>query len=203
MTTTLLERDKEVFPDRIRWTRQACAQLAEAGFLIGRYELIDGEIIRKMGQGWMHSDVIGRLMAVLVAMFGVDFLRIQLPMIVPGDTNEPEPDVAVTEHPRMAYRGRHPDAQEMTLIVEVADTSVNFDLNIKARLYALAGVRDYWVVDIPERRIHIHRSPAPDGYQTVTVRTESETVSLLLQPEVSLPVTSLLPDLPTDNNAEH
>jgi len=190
--TTLVEREDEIFPDRIRWTRQECAQLAEAGFLTGRYELIDGEIIRKMGQGWMHSDVIVRLTTLFAALFG-SLLRIQLPMTVPGDTNEPEPDVAVTEQPRSAYRGRHPDAQEMLLVVEVADSTLAFDLNIKSRLYARSGVRDYWVIDVIGRRVMVHRNPTSDGYQIVTTHEETETISLLLRPDISLPVTELLP----------
>jgi Uma2 family endonuclease len=200
MTTALVEREQETFPDRIRWTRQECTQLAEAGFLTGRYELIDGEIIRKMGQGWMHSDVIVRLMTILTAIFGADFLRPQLPMTVSSDFNEPEPDVAVTEQPRNAYRGRHPNAQEMLLVVEVADSSVSFDRNIKARLYAREGVRDYWIVDIPGRCLHAHRNPAPDGYGSVTVHTETEIVSLLLRPDITIRVADLLPDMATGND---
>ena len=193
MTTALVEREQETFPDRIRWTRQECAKLAEAGFLMGRYELIDGEIIRKMGQGWMHSDVIVRVMTVLAAIFGVDFLRPQLPLVVPGDTNEPEPDVAVTEQPRSAYRGRHPDAQEMLLVVEVADSSLTFDLDITARLYARGGVRDFWVVNIVGRQLQIHRDPSPDGYRTISVHAETEAVSLHLRPDVVVRVEDLLP----------
>lgn len=190
--TTLVEREKEIFPDRVRWTRQECSRLAEAGFLVGRYELIDGEIIRKMGQGWMHSEVIMRLMRALVILFESS-LRIQLPMTVPGDTSEPEPDIAVTEQPLEAYRGRQPDAQEMLLVVEVADTTRNFDLNIKSRLYAQAGLRDYWVVDIAERSIVVHREPVANEYLSVTTHTESETLSLLLRPDVSLSITTVLP----------
>jgi Uma2 family endonuclease len=203
MATTLVDREQEIFPDRIRWTRQECDKLREMGFLTGRYELIDGEIIRKTGQGWMHADVIGRLTTLLASLFGIDCLRPQFPMMVSGDTNEPEPDMAVTEQPRITYRGRHPNAQEMLLVVEVADTSLNLDLNIKARLYALAGVPDYWIVDIPGRCLHIYRDPTPDGYRSVTVHTESETVSLLLRPEVSVRVADLLPDPMTGGSEEN
>src|SRR5678816_3338725 len=98
--------ENEPEPRRKRWTRQECAKLVEFGLLRGRYELIDGEIIEKMGQGWLHSYVLVRLTTLLTALFGGDFLRGQLPMMVPGETNEPEPDIAITTQPITHYRGR-------------------------------------------------------------------------------------------------
>lgn len=196
MADTLIRPLTENEPRRKRWTRQECAKLSELGFLPGRYELINGEIIEKMGQNTPHSYVIVRLLTLLSALFGGDFLRSQLPVIIPGEagkTNEPEPDVAVTVQPIAAFLNNHPRPEELLLVVEVADSSLNFDLHTKALLYASAGVHEYWVVDVVGRRLHVHRNPAPDGYHSTTIHTEPETVSLHLRPEASVHIADLLP----------
>src|SRR5262247_2117502 len=92
----------EPAPNRKRWTRRECEFLVQNELLIGRYELIDGEVISKMGQKPPHAYVIMRLTTWLVAVFGGDFVRIQLPIDVAevdNETNEPEPDAAVLSRP--------------------------------------------------------------------------------------------------------
>src|SRR5690349_22185946 len=85
----------EPAPTPIRWTRQQCRAMWECGILTGRYELIEGVIISKMGQNRLHAYVITRLTAWLLTLFGADFVQFQLPIRVPGkdsETSEPEPD---------------------------------------------------------------------------------------------------------------
>jgi Uma2 family endonuclease len=83
----------------------------------------------------------------------------------------------------------------LLLLIEVADSSLPFDLSIKALLYARAGVRDYWVVDVQGRRIHVHRAPTASGYVNVHAYTEEESVALLLRPYAVSVVDNLLPPL--------
>jgi Uma2 family endonuclease len=186
----------ETAPNRIRWTRQQCDAIRDAGILTDHYELIDGEIISKMGQKPPHSYVITALLTWLTRLFGADCLRIQSTLRITdpeGNYNEPEPDVAVTIQPYTAYSARHPGPADLLLLIEVSDTTLRFDLTTKAALYAGAGIRDYWVVDVIGRRILVHRNPTDAGYQNITAFTENETVATLAHPNTTICVSDLLP----------
>jgi Uma2 family endonuclease len=183
-------------PNRKRWTRKECEFLVESDLLTGRYELIEGEVIFKMGQKPTHAFVIVRLMVWLSALFGGEYVRIQLPIDVAdadNATNEPEPDAAVLAQPATAYLERNPGPADLLLVVEVSDTTLRFDLTTKALLYARAGIREYWVVDIAGRQILAHRNPTPQGYQETIAYAESESLTLLARPETAVQVASLLP----------
>jgi Uma2 family endonuclease len=186
----------EPAPHRKRWKRSECVSLVESGLLTGRYELIDGEIVPKMGQKPAHAFVIVRLTAWLIAIFGGDFVRSQLPIdvtISDNETNEPEPDAAALARPIIAYAERNPGPNDLLLVVEVSDTTLRFDLRAKAALYARAGIRKYWVVGVPGRRIVVHRNPTPRGYRELTAYAESESLAPLVRPDALVMVASLLP----------
>ena len=124
MANTTVAPEFEPFPHRRRWTRDKCHRLAEMGFLDGRYELIDGEILSLMGQNPPHRMTLMLIAGWLVSLFGFYYLQMQGPIAIigeEGETNEPEPDIAVTSEPTTAYRTRHPEPQELLLLVEVSD----------------------------------------------------------------------------------
>lgn len=186
----------EAAPGRIRWTRQQCAAIQEAGILTGRYELIEGEILVKMGQKPPHAFVIRALLAWLAQLFGVERVQIQSTIAVAvsdSDYNEPEPDAAVTTQPYTAYLERHPGPADLLLVIEVSDTTLRFDLSTKAALYARAGIDDYWVVDLAGRQIVVHRQPTPEGYQEIIAYAEAEELAPRARPEARVRVASLLP----------
>ena len=196
MTDMLIAPENETFPQRKRWTRQECYSLMEKGTLTGRWELIDGEILSKMGQNPPHSYTLNVIANWLVLLFGFPHVRIQSPITIPGragKTNEPEPDIAITIDPNSAYADRHPAADDLQLIVEVSDTSLPFDLTTKALLYSRAGVREYWVADILGRQIHCHRKPTSTGYTEVAVFGEVAILTLAAHPEASVRLMDLLP----------
>jgi Uma2 family endonuclease len=88
------------------------------------------------------------------------WVRCQLPICI-GGSSEPEPDVSVVPGSERDYLGTgHPT--DVSLIVEVADSSLAFDRSDKASLYASAGIADYWIVNLLERRLEVHRRPVPD-----------------------------------------
>jgi Uma2 family endonuclease len=183
-------------PNPVRWTRRQCDAIREAGVLSDRYELIDGEIISKMGQNPPHPFALGELDDWLAAVFGSRHVRIQAPIDLRGadpEHNEPEPDIAVTRHPRHSYLNRHPTAEDLLLIVEVSDTTVRFDRITKAQLYAEGGVEEYWVLDMPGRQMFVHRRPGPAGYGEVTVYSAEEQVATLARPGSAVRVADLLP----------
>lgn len=185
-------------PNRKRWTRSECDVMRETGILTGRYELIDGEVISKMGQKPPHSLTVVRLYAWLTAVFGALFVRTQLPIDADGadpDHNEPEPDVAVTAESNNVYADRHPGPADLLLAVEVSDTTLRYDLIVKGSLYARAGIREYWVVDLTGRQVFVHRGPTGDGYTELTAYHDGESVAPMSRQDDSVRVGDLLPPL--------
>jgi Uma2 family endonuclease len=132
----------------------------------------------------------------LVGVFSKLNVREQLPIRVPGEAGrftEPEPDLAVTIEPTTAYAARHPGPDDLVLAVEVADSSLEFDLTTKALLYARAGIRGYWVADIASRQVHVHRNPAEDGYRSIERLVCGESVSLAARPEATVDIDTFFP----------
>lgn len=192
METTIAEI-KASLP-RKRWTRDECHRLKEADALpTDFYELIEGEILIKMGQNEPHVFVCMQLLRVLASIFGFDFVRLPAPVAL-DETNEPEPDIAVTTRPARAYLAAGtPSPQDIRLVVEVSDTTLPLDRRIKAVLYARAGIAEYWIVNINARTLEVFRQPAADGYETVTSLSDTESVSPLAAPEALVRVADLLP----------
>ena len=183
-------------PHRVRWTRDQCRLMEQTGILAGRYELVDGEVFSKMGQKPAHAYVVRVVMEWLVAIFGAKFVQVQLPIQVPGeagDYNEPEPDCALLTLPARTFAERHPSASELRLVIEVSDTTVAFDLTTKRAVYARAGIDEYWVIDIPARRLVVCREPGMDGYASITAYSENERCAPRTEPGHTVLVSDLLP----------
>lgn len=199
MSNTLIAPEFEMFPNRYRWTVEACYRLRELGFLEGRFELLDGEVISKMGQKPSHAMTLTRLVRVLAVLFGLEYLRIQTPIALLAPDNvytEPESDLAVTRETEEAYADRHPGLGELLLLIEISDTTLRTDLLVKARLYARAGIAEYWTLDLNARQLHIHREPVNGEYAAVTVHAETETVAATARPDAPIAVADLLPHIP-------
>jgi Uma2 family endonuclease len=188
----------EPAPNRKRWTRAECEFLVQSELLTGRYELIDGEVLFKMGQKPPHALVITLMTAWLTKIFGERYIRCQLTMDVAEterEYNEPEPDVVVLNKPITEFYSHHPVPAEVLLVVEVSDTTLRFDLKNKALLYARAGISDYWAADLAGRRIVVHRKPDAEGYTEVLEYGETEILSPLSYLEAQIQVSDLLPPL--------
>jgi Uma2 family endonuclease len=198
MSSTLIAPELESFPNRYRWSVEACYRLMDLGFLEGRFEILDGQVIDKMGQNPPHAATLTRLARILSGLFGPDFIRVQAPISIPGSEgvyNEPEPDIAVTQAPENSYNKRHPGPSEVLLVVEVADTTLRTDLILKARLYAQVGIPEYWALDLNTRHLHVHREPSNGVYAKVNMHTENESISLASSSGSLVAVADLLPPL--------
>ena len=182
---------------RVRFTRSDVEKMVEARlFEDQRFELIDGELIDKMGQKPPHATAIGLFKEWLTGVFGGRRVRVQLPLDVATpdrERNEPEPDLAVLAEANPEYRTRHPRGDETLLVVEIADTSLRQDAVRKRDLYARAGVPEYWVVDIADRKLIVHRALDAGSYGEVTTFAEEATVSIGCRPEEPVQVRLLLP----------
>jgi Uma2 family endonuclease len=165
---------------------------ADTAFTRGGQALWPGAI------GSPHASAVGLTADALRAAFGAGWVvRVQAPVALDNDS-EPEPDVVVVPGHHRDYRDAHPS--HVALLVEVADSSLVFDREEKACLYARAGVRDYWIVNLIERALEIYREPAPDAsaplgwrYATVDVLSPGATVSPLARPQARITVADLLP----------
>jgi Uma2 family endonuclease len=188
-------------PTRQPLTRRQCESLVESGELQGRYELVDGEIVSKMGQKPPHAVTVVLLMDWLTRVFGARFVRIQLAMNVAetdSDINEPEPDAVVLNRPITEFSTGHPGPTDVGLVIEVADSSLRFDTRTKAFLYARAGIADYWVLDIVGRQLYVHREPVDGFYRAITVYAELEEAAPLAKPDAAVRVADLLPPLQSE-----
>ena len=116
--------------------------------------------------------------------------------VAPEDNpaNEPEPDLIVLAKPSHEYPVDNPKPSDPRLVVEVSDSTLGFDLTIKARLYARAGIIEYWVFDIEAQSLVVHRSPQKGSYQSVTVYSKHESVSPLASPDHEFRVADAFPD---------
>jgi len=182
-------------PPHKLWTRDECAVLAKAGLVDpDRYELIEGELVLKMAKSHAHMLAVLLLVKWLRSVFGYDFV-VEEPSINvrPEDnpTSDPEPDaIVLTRSFRELSAQPRPD--ELRLVAEVSRTTLPFDRTTKARLYARAGIPEYWVLDLEGRRMIVHRDPAGDAYRSITAYGENERVATLTAPSHEIRVGDLL-----------
>jgi Uma2 family endonuclease len=188
----------EPTPNRKLWTRAECEKLVNKGIIKGRYELVDGEIISKMGQKRKHALAVALVTNWLMRVFGGLRVQCQLPIDVSVEdrvTNEPEPDVVVLSQATTEYLDNHPGPGAIELAVEIADTSLSFDLRKKASLYARTGIPEYWVLDIVGRRLMCHRNPETGQYKFVQQYSEEEFIAPIAKSDSSIRVSDLLPPI--------
>jgi Uma2 family endonuclease len=157
-----------------------------------RIELINGELREMSPPGPDHSEVVSRLdlWGAELAIKRLVKTRTENPIAIPELDSAPQPDVVWVKV--RSYRDRHPLPDEVLLLIEVADSSVESDCGEKAALYAAAGIQDYWVVSLPERRVHVFRRPREGAYDDHTTAKFGEEVHPLSFPQFSLSVSELL-----------
>lgn len=182
-------------PPKNRWTRAECERVLPTGVWDGKHlELIDGELIdKKMSKNRPH--VIATMLAYqwLVAIFGGLRVLKEDPIDVSpedNETNEPEPDLVVLRTPVTNLAADRPTPADVLLIIEVAATTLSFDLRKKARLYARAGISEYWVLDVNTRRMIVHREPKQGKYTSKVVYSEHESIVPLAAPDHQFRVAS-------------
>lgn len=186
-----------VMPPQKRFTRTQVDRMLEAGIFEGqRFELIDGYLIEKTGQLPPHAYAVAGLTSGLARIFGIaGQLRIQLPMDVgPADRerSQPEPDIVVVSE-EAASQLSHPTGEQALLVIEVADSSVRFDITVKRDLYARANVGEYWVLDIPKRELAVYADPRDGEYSRAVRFTERDRISPACRPEESIAIANILP----------
>ena len=189
-------------PELKRWTRVEYEQLVEREVFTrdDRIELIDGLLVVAEPQSAYHYTAIGLVVRALTRAFGDGWtIRSQGPLAL-DDTSEPEPDVAVVRGDLLDYAAAHPS--DPVLVVEVTLSSVTLDRRYKSSLYARAGRREYWVLNLVNQTLEVRREPAPStsapygwDYSSVQVLRAGDSVSPLAAPGARIAVADLLPPL--------
>lgn len=151
-----------------------------------RLELIGGELHMMSPIGDRHADAVDWLAR--WSMLAVDptavLVRVQNPLAIPGSESAPQPDIAWVTFRR--YADRRPLPEEVSLLIEVADTSLDFDVTMKAALYAAAGIADYWVIDLVSRAVIVFREPRSGGYESRSTHRGDQLVRPLARPDAAL-----------------
>lgn len=180
--------------NRVLWTREGVSLLVESGLLDGpQYELIEGEIVRKV-KNRPHIIALSFTVEALTPFFGIRRIQQESPIDVStaeNRTSSPEPDIAVLNAPLEDFSSENPGPEDIVLLIEIADSTRGRDLGQKSRLYARAGISEYWVLDLTRRSLHTHRLPSGDEWRERRTFTAEETlpgygfaVAALLPPQV-------------------
>lgn len=185
-------------PPRKRWTRAECEALAKLGiFDQDRVELVEGELISKMGKRRPHANALARAIHWTVEGFGWRFVQQQVPIdVAPRDnpTNEPEPDLIVLQREFTEFPLANPGPEDLILVFEISDSEFVYDLTTKASLYARAEISEYWVLDCTGRRLILHREPKSGAYASIVVYKEHESVAPLAAPHAQFRVADAFPE---------
>lgn len=165
-------------------------QMIQSGYIRedARVELIRGEILNKMPIGDAHVEAVNRLNRKFAKLLADSVtVSVQNPLLLAD--SEPEPDIALYTL-RAPGKARPPDVH---LVVEVADTSLDFDRTVKLALYAEAGIREYWIVNLLDEQVEVHRQPQIDGsYALVAAFKRGDVLEPAVFPGVKLAVDEIL-----------
>jgi Uma2 family endonuclease len=188
----ILERQQ--VPTRHRLDVGAYYKMAEAGILApsDRVELIGGEIFDMAPIGDTHAGETNRLNRLFAraAADGLVLVSVQSPLRLDA-YNEPEPDLMLLKPRRDDYKGGHPNAADVLLLVEVSQTSLAYDRGMKLPLYARFGVPEVWIVDLIAAAVEVYREPAGEAY-AIKERLTSGSLTPVLVPGVTIDVGELL-----------
>jgi Uma2 family endonuclease len=168
-------------------------RMAEVGLLApdARTELIEGEVIEMPPVGSSHSGVVSQLQSVLsVAVGHLAQVRVQQPIRL-DNYSEPQPDLTIVLPRKDFYRARLPDSADALLIIEVSQSSLRLDRDVKVPLYSRHHVPEVWLLDLPHDRIHFFRAPRDGTYTDVSFMDDPKVVALSALPEITVDLSGL------------
>ncbi|MEO0330901.1 MAG: Uma2 family endonuclease [Bacteroidota bacterium] len=169
-----------VLIDRYLFTVDEYHKMVEGGVLHedSRVELINGEIITMSPINSPHGGHVKRINAFFSAILGKKaILSVQDPLHIP-EHSEPEPDVMLLKPRDDFYANAHPEPQDVYLLIEVADSSLDFDRKVKLPLYAEAQVSEVWIVNLADKQIEVHRSSAEGEYQQTEIVKRDQAITI-------------------------
>ncbi|MEL7010966.1 MAG: Uma2 family endonuclease [Cyanobacteria bacterium J06643_13] len=173
-----------------KWSIADYHKMIAAGILSDRnIQLIDGELVEMSPEGIIHAAYGGSIADYLrQTLLGKAWIREAHPITV--DNSEPEPDVAVVKLPKNKYFQNHPSFQDIYWLIEIADTTLNYDLNRKKEIYAAAAIAEYWVVDVKGKKLTVFTQPTNNDYLLKSELKEG-TIQPISFPNISISINKL------------
>jgi len=178
-----------------RFTVEEFYRMGKAGIFPEdeRVELLDGEIADMSPIGSRHAACVSRLNRLLTKRLGDSaIVWVQNPVRL-DVRSELQPDVALLRSHQDFYAGGHPGPQDVLLLIEVADTSLETDHQMKLPLYAKAGIAEVWIIDLLDRQVEVYQQPTKRRYQSVQWFNESDQVVSRAFPKIPFQVNEILP----------
>ncbi len=158
-----------------------------------RVELISGQIFNMAAKGTRHTVSTREIFKRLLNLIGnLADVQSQDPITLP-DRSEPEPDIVIARLRADNYVNSHPTPADIILVIEVADSTLNFDRNTKAALYAAAGISEYWIVNLVDDRLEIYRQPESSIYTNIQIIIPPRSIDLPNFPTVNLDLATIFP----------
>ncbi|WP_427161180.1 Uma2 family endonuclease [Aliinostoc sp. HNIBRCY26] len=183
-----------------RFTLDEYHKLIELGFLHedDHIQLINGELIQMVSKGTAHETCLRKLLKELPKVIGDRAtLQSQAPITLPPNS-EPEPDFAIVQNRLDDYFSAHPSPADVLLVMEVADSSLSYDQDVKIPLYAQAGISDYWIFNLFDNYLECYNDPYQDhqgkyGYSTKRIFLHNQVISFPCFPDLSIDLNNILP----------
>ena len=173
---------------RRRFTVEEYLKMVETGILNedDRVELLDGEVVTKMTPGPAHNASVANLTRLLILGLGSRAVLLPGPTVRLSKMSAPEPDLLLVRPEPRAYRDRYTEPGDVLLLIEVADSSLSRDRNLKLPLYAEAGIREYWIVNEQDQTIEVYLEPSGSGYRSPQTYGRGETVNPSAFPDLRI-----------------
>jgi Uma2 family endonuclease len=183
----------QTFPSKYLLTTAHFHQMAATNILAEHehVELIEGELFAMAPIGSEHSGKTRRLNKMFSQLVGqLALVDVQNPIIL-GEYSEPQPDVVLLKPREDFYEQTTPQAEDVLLVIEIADSTLKYDQQVKIPLYAHYGIPEVWLINIPQQRLEIYLHPTPTGYQQISYPQLEDKISPLLLPGMVIEVARL------------
>jgi Uma2 family endonuclease len=195
--TTMLELEEKVFAppiERRKFRVDEYQKMVQLGILPEEsgWEIIAGEIIKKIPIGSKHAGTVKRISEVIRDVIGkAAIISVQDPIHL-DDYNEPEPDIALLRRRGDFYTESHPIPMEILVLIEVSDSTVKYDRETKKTLYAEHEIGEFWLVDLTNKTIEIHTQPRRGIYHNIQIFAQDEELESNAVEDLRLNVNEIL-----------
>lgn len=156
-----------------------------------RVELIRGEIIEMAAIGVRHASCVNRLVNLLIKLLEERIILAPQNPIELGDTSQPQPDIALLRPRADFYQTSFPQAGDIFLLIEVADSTVKYDREVKIPLYAENNIIEVWLVDVNQQVVEVYREPIKQGYQRIETFGQNQNLMIKAFPDVNIAVNEI------------
>lgn len=174
-----------------KWSLKQWHKLIKTGVLAGQnVEFIEGEIIEMSPEGIPHgfsNQSIGNYLQKLLKETAIILERYPITL----NNSEPQPDITVVRNPRKIYRNHHPYPEDIYLLIEISNSTLKFDRQVKAKIYARNQIPEYWIVDLVNNKVIVHTLPENESYQTIN-EYQSGIISCSAFPDIKINLEKLL-----------